>query len=43
MVAKGQIKPELLISHRFEFIQSEAAFQTAIDPRSSAVKVIINC
>ena len=43
LVSSGKIDPDLLITHKFALEESEKAFQTAYNPNSGAVKVIIQC
>lgn len=43
LVSSGAIDVKPLITHRFSFEESEKAFETAVDSKQKAIKVMINC
>jgi L-iditol 2-dehydrogenase len=43
MIASGAVNVKPLVTHHFDLEETLNAFQTANDPKSGAIKVMIKC
>jgi threonine dehydrogenase-like Zn-dependent dehydrogenase len=42
LLGRGLVDAKKLITHRFKFNEAKKAFETFLDPKSKAIKIIIS-